>query len=457
MHEYNRRNVEEFFEAIDPILTGYKYINFSYIALKNGDGFDLVQGRLQLQGVQSTIKLDSFKSKNIRAGAFNLAETNLNPRSFVDVLLSGKLQTPHGELLFKVEENRDYSSYCDLHHRDGLVSQRRQLYMCINGARRPRIDSISLDWEVKATSTPFFNFQELCDEFSVGTPKGDSGSVEIIAFNLAAVSSASAISGAKAKLVIDLAEGLKRHASAIGYRVLRNKILTRGILNGSDLKWENVENVQRGTSEIEVPPGAMVDCVASYDGIAHSHYWLIDPQTAQNPFRAVHNAFDNNLEVLQALIGKAQMKGANARDLEVAVAWLLWILGFSATHIGGTPKTSDAPDLIAATPQGNLLVIECTTGILKEDNKMAHLVERTEKIRQSRAAVGHGQVHLGGPGLLGAVDERGEVEVADQAAHEQHGGLEAVIVLVAVGDGIIHLRLHICKGRKDIVEGGPRG
>src|SRR5439155_16879308 len=55
--------------------------------------------------------------------------------------------------------------------------------------------------------------------------------------------------------------------------------------------------------------------------------------------------------------------------------WLLWLLGFSATRIGGTGKMSDAPDLIAATPMGNLVVIECTTGILKEDSNYHSLSE----------------------------------------------------------------------------------
>ncbi len=92
---------------------------------------------------------------------------------------------------------------------------------------------------------------------------------------------------------------------------------------------------------------------------------------------------------MQDLISKAQNRGANARDLEIAVAWLLWILGFSTTHIGGTPKTSDAPDLIATTPEGHFVVIECTTGLLKEDHKLPHLVGRTERIRQSLAASGN--------------------------------------------------------------------
>ena len=128
--------------------------------------------------------------------------------------------------------------------------------------------------------------------------------------------------------------------------------------------------------------------------MAQQHFWITDPKTAQNPLRSVHDAFDTNLNVLRELIEKSQKKGVDARELEMAVSWLLWLLGFSATHIGGTGKTSDAPDLIAATPLGNLVVIECTTGILKEDSKLPHLVQRTEKVRQSLAASGNQHVRV---------------------------------------------------------------
>jgi hypothetical protein len=80
--------------------------------------------------------------------------------------------------------------------------------------------------------------------------------------------------------------------------------------------------------------------------------------------------------------------------MELAISWVLWMLGFSTTHIGGTSKTADAPDLIAATPSGNLLVVECTTGILKEDSKLSHLFQRAEKVRQSLAASGNAHLHV---------------------------------------------------------------
>ncbi len=418
MNDTERRNIEAFFKAIEPNLPGYQHSSFSYLALKKGETFALAQGRLALQGVPATIPSGGFfQSENVKAGIFRLSELNMNPRDFVDSLLTSTLSTPQGDLQFQPEQGRSHSVHFNSHHPDGISAQRRQIQLSITGDRRQEINSTLLDWELKAAPTPFFNVQELCDEFLVGQIRGDFVSVEIIAFNVAVVATESSIEGNKAKLVIVIADGLATENASIGYRVFdRNRVAKRGLLSGSEIKWQKIENVRRGISEIEVPTGAVMDCVVNYAGVAQNHFWIADLKTSQNPFRSVHNAFDNNWEVLRELIDRSQKKGADARDLEMAVSWLLWLLGFNATRIGGTSKTSDAPDLIAATPMGNLVVIECTTGILKEDSKLSHLFQRTEKVRQSLVACGN--QHLRVLPVIVTTKTRDEVKVELDQAHK---------------------------------------
>ena len=114
----------------------------------------------------------------------------------------------------------------------------------------------------------------------------------------------------------------------------------------------------------------------------------------QNPQRSVYEAFDDKLEILKDFLAKSKSRGRDARDLETSVAWLLWMLGFSVAHLGGTKKTQEAPDLIATTPRGNFAVIECTTGLLKAENKLALLVERTEVMRRRLEASGNRHLHI---------------------------------------------------------------
>ena len=390
MNDYERKHLEDFFKAIESNLPGYKHSNFSYLALKNGEFFELRQGRLNLVGVPATNPFGHFESANVKAGVFRLEELKINAREFVDSLFSGILRTPRGDLHFPPEQARFHSVFFTPYHTDGISTQRRQMQMNIGGDRRQQIQSTSLDWELKAAPTPFFNLQELCDEYLIGQIKGDFLSVEIVAFNIAAISAESSIDGTRGHLAIDLAEGLQKEKASIGFRIYeKNKVVKRGSLLGAALTWVKVGDIQRGRGELELPTGAALDCAANYAGETQSHRWVFNPKTAQNPYWSVHQTFDNNLEVLQAAFNQTLGRGANARDVEVAVAWLLWMLGFSVSHISGITKTTDAPDLIAATPQGNILVIECTMGILKEDNKLPHLVGRAEKVRQNLSVSGN--------------------------------------------------------------------
>jgi Holliday junction resolvase len=390
MNDNDRKSLNEFFSAIQPNLAGYKHSSFSYLALRKGDGFELAQGRLLLHGTQMMSPSKYFESESIKAEFYRIDEVKLTLGEFIESLLTGKFQTPHGEIRFPPDQGGSYSIYFNPFFSNGTPNQYRQMQLCLRGNRRDYLDSPKFDWELKAAATPFENVQELCADFSIGSTNGDFATVEILAFSVAAVGVESFVNGTKAKLVINLANGLEREKSSVGYRIIeRNSVVKRGLISGAALSWQNANMFQSGQAELEVSAGAVLHCFACYGGRAQHHYWVADPSTPQNPFRAVHQAFDNKLEILQELISKAQSRGANARDLEVAIAWLLWMLGFSATHIGGSPKTSDAPDLIATTPQGHFLVIECTTGILKEDSKLAHLVDRAAKVRQSLAASGN--------------------------------------------------------------------
>jgi len=395
--EHERKTLDEFFIAIEPILPGYKkHASFSYLAIKHGDVFVLSQGRLHLQGVPLPVPPRYFESQNVRAGNFKLIELGNPPKDLIETLLSGKLPTPHDvELNFPVEQNRSYSVYFNPFHTDGIQSQRRQMQLVISGGYRPQLNSQKIDWELKAATTPYDSVQDLCSEYVVGPISQNSHiSVEVAAHNIAVIDASSSVKRNKAHLVIVLADGLDRRKASIGFRVFdKNKIIKRRQISGSKLKWRKKNAVQSGVVDVRVPSGAVLQCFANYAGEAHHYFWVTDQSTAPNPRRAVHQAFDDELEILQELL-KTHGKGREARDFESAIAWLLWMLGFSVTHLGGTPKTSDALDLIATTPQGHFLVIECTTGLLKAENKLPNLIDRAEKVRKSLANSGNGHLKV---------------------------------------------------------------
>src|SRR5262249_10644049 len=156
------------------------------------------------------------------------------------------------------------------------------------------------------------------------------------------------------RLCVLLAHGLSTENVTLGYCVFsQGRVETRSMIKGTAMQWEKTADHQCGSTEIDVPNAAVLRCFASYCGIMQQFAWLVDPSTVQNPNRAVYNIFDSNLETLNDFLSKSGARGRYGRDLESGIAWLLWMLGFSVAHLGGTGRTQDAADLIATTPKGD--------------------------------------------------------------------------------------------------------
>jgi hypothetical protein len=155
------------------------------------------------------------------------------------------------------------------------------------------------------------------------------------------------------------------------------------------LNWDEQSEYNLGKVVIDVPNAAIVHSIVSCAGIAQHFWWLLDPSAAQNSRRAIYDGFDQNLTRFRDILQNAGTRGSDARDLEAVVAWLLWMHGFSVAHLGGTRMTQDAADLICITPSGQIAVVECTTRLLKADNKLSLLYGRAQTVRRSLDASNH--------------------------------------------------------------------
>ncbi len=380
--------IDDFFNAIEPLHGANQNLNFSYLAVKHGDDFYLVQGTFLFNTASSKTPFSHFRSDNVRAGNYRLSELHLDARGLVGALISGEVPTPDGKLHFSGNDAGNYGVTYDPFHPEGLkVQSRYNVLTILGGLQAAYIRQPLLDWEIRASSAPYDGLQELLFEYKLGVLRSVA-SVEVIAFNVAAVDFVgSVVSGSKARVGIFLAHGLSTENVTLGYRIFsQGHVEKRSIIQGGAFQWTKTADHQYGSSEIDVPSAAVLHCFVSYYGIAQQFAWVFDPTTVQNPKRAVYNIFDSKLDTLNDFLSKSGAKGRDARDFECGIAWLLWMLGFSVAHLGATDRTQDAADLIATTPQGDFAVIECTTGLLKGDNKLSLLIDRAERVRQGVVA-----------------------------------------------------------------------
>ncbi|RTL71332.1 MAG: hypothetical protein EKK41_10610 [Hyphomicrobiales bacterium] len=383
--------ITAFFTAIEPMLGGYGHQNFAYFAVKEGEGFVLAQGRLALAVTESTASFGVFANNTVRVGNCRLSDLKLDAKGLVESLRSGSLQTPHGRILVSPNLSATYIPF----HNESFQAQHRVDVLALAGPERKRpLELTKINWELRGADTPYDGLGDILGEFGLGNLSEKETSIEIVAFNVAAVDGQSQVIGSKAQVAMLLAYGLPTEKAKLGYRVLsQGKVEKRASLTGSSLNWGERDGLRVGATELEVPEGAVLQCIASFDGRTQQHWWLHDPRNAPNPRRSIYQVFDNNLEILSSFFSTPHPK-SGADDLESGVAWLMWMLGFSVAHLGNTPRTREAPDGIGVTPSGDVIVVECTIGLLKSENKLPKLVARAETVRNRLKTSGNGHLRV---------------------------------------------------------------
>jgi hypothetical protein len=379
--------INQFFSIVDRLHKNNERITFAYLATKRNDSFYIIQAALRFNTAAPKHLYDHFQSDHVLAGSYHLSELGVDAREFVDAILLGKIRTPRGDLLFPGNEVGTHGVQYVPFHPEGIKAQARyDVLFLLGGSQASFIEQPFIDWELRAASTPYEGLQELANEYKIGGLR-DIVSVELIAFHVAAVDYSSVVSNGNARIGVFLAHGSSTTDVKLGYRIIdQGRVIARSAIDGRTMRWTATAEHQYGTAEIQVPPAAVIHCFASYRGTAQHFGWIADPTTMQNPRRAVYNRFDENAEILRDFLTTSGAKGRDARDLETGVAWLLWMLGFSVAHLGGTGRTQDAADLIATTPKGDFAVIECTTGLLKAENKLPLLIRRVEQVRSGIVA-----------------------------------------------------------------------
>ena len=307
------QNVERFFAAISSKSDAYAASTFNYLSIKIDKKFYIQQVQLFLNTGTSQVLATCFESENIRAGCYGLAELQLSAREVVERLLSGSISTPHGEMIFSPNEGGNFLATYDPLHQAGQSTQARfDILTILGGAAQPHMARPTLDWELKASPTPYDNLQELAGEFSLGLLR-DVINAEVVAFNVAAIDAASTVTGTVGRLGVRLALGVSSDQIMLGYRVfVGGRVIKRLSVLGSEMRWEQRDEFQHGSIEVEVPPAAVLHCVVSYCGVAQNHYWVADPTTAPNARRVVYETADNQLEILNDMLTKSQARG---RDL----------------------------------------------------------------------------------------------------------------------------------------------
>jgi hypothetical protein len=282
-----------------------------------------------------------------------------------------------------------YAAPPTLLHPEGLNAGNRLAVLSIVGGT---VDGLlaqpESDWLLKAADTPYDSVQELSIDFGLGSLRSDRALLEVVARTAIEVLAETGVTGIRANVGVWMANSLDLAQAKLGFRVVhQGNVVQRGVIRGPSLTWSERDIGLIGTGEFEVPAGSVVQCIASYAGEAHHVQWRADPTTFLNPRAAILSLVDpSNSLVKSYLTPDIPPRGKAADDFESAIGWLLWTLGFSVASFGMHSKTRDSFDVVATTPHGDFLIVECTLGLLRADSKLSKLAARSINVRDALSA-----------------------------------------------------------------------
>ena len=392
LDEHSRRQIIAYFEAIADWRAAYRVVRLHVLGTRVADSLELVSARIVLDVGGDTRLKPAFRAGRVEAHQILLNQEEVDVQGVVCALASadGVHLTGLGCLkLPRTEQVGVFVATPTLLHPEGLSAGNRLAVLSIGGGNvADQLSQPEADWLLKAADFPYDSVQELAGDYGLGTLRGDRALIEVVARTAVEVLAESSVAGTKASAGIWMASSLDRTRAKLGFRVLhQGQVVERGVLRGKDLTWSDRDIVVVGVGGFDVPAGAVVQCIASYAGEAHHVQWRADPATFLNPRGAILSTVDpSGSLILSYLHPEMPPRGRAADDFEAAIAWLLWALGFSAALFGTHPKTRDAFDVIATTPRGDFLVVECTLGLLRADGKLSKLAARAANVRDSLSA-----------------------------------------------------------------------
>ena len=390
MNEHTIKQVQAFFSAIVPWRDAYANARLHYLAVRRDEKLLILSARIYLT-VRADIPIkERFQAGAIEAGQWDIPQEKISVEQAIDALLSetGLDVGSHGTLMLAaigIYGGNVSASPPMLLHPEGLNAGNRLSVLSVSGGNRyellPQPES---DWVLRAGRMPFDTINELSIEYGLGSYRGDLAQLEVVAHTAVEVSALSGIKQNEATVGIWMPKGLDKAKARIGYRVLdKGSVVQRASVIGTDLTWSDDANALVGVAKLDVPLGAVMQCVAVYDEHAHHVRWFVDPSTFQNPRSAVLSSVDQTGQLLRTyLFPDLPPKGKAADDFEAAISWLLWVLGFSPASFGLNAKTRDMFDTVAVSPRGDFLIAECTLGLLRADSKLSKLAARAASLRE---------------------------------------------------------------------------
>ena len=366
------------------ICDGYS-LDFRYIAIHAGNGYELWDASLTLNPLPSTKDLNF----QIDVGSFSIGQIQrleANKSYLLELLkdaINGRVGLIDAPITLSSSEPLD--CYSEMSHRDRWFSD---LHVSINSRNRPAPTTTELaviDSALRLADPPFDGLNDVANWLGLKAPGSTSSPPKIeirVGPPVDLIFDGCSVAGDTLKLTLHAHPGLDTSLVRLSFRAVPGNALAARQHATNNLVWGDVYDGRReGTAQVNLENADSVLVMLMVGTSTVRRQWFVDPEKARNYRLLATQHFDRDLKMLK----HAVLDSHDSVKFEQGIASLLFLLGFNpAIQI-----ETDAPDLIVTTPGGRLAIVECTTRVADFASKIGKLVDRRGALSKSLEASAH--------------------------------------------------------------------
>lgn len=281
MKQSSHQRIDAFFKLIAPWRQAYHGASLYYLARQDGDKLSIVFARIYLDVAPGILIPEPFQAGEFQAGQWDISGSDLSLEHLLESLLSpsGCMIAGHGQLYLAADKGGDMAvEEPSVLLPEASVPSNRQIRLDILGGSSDDLaPQPEVDWVLKAGEVPYDSLRELCADYGLDALIGPQCRLEVLAQAPVQVFAGSTVIGVSASLGLWTAKALDKQSLKLGYRIVhKGKVVRRGAASGDQLEWIEAGIAMVGKVTIEIPEGASVQCITSYEDCAHHQQWLSD-------------------------------------------------------------------------------------------------------------------------------------------------------------------------------------
>lgn len=374
----------KFLERIRLWQHAYVHSTFTYVAVFSDGKYVLLRGCITLRAFPPETSHGRIYSNMFCADEVHLtvAQPDALEALLTAIVSGGEFPIGKDTLMLRPESTVQVNYERTTHARPSEIGYVQRL--TLDGKSRwSLLPSLDIALEQDLANHGFRSVDELLDEYGFNLHGVDCTRVEVIAEPVAWIDRTSKLAMRVAHLRARVARAISPSAVSLalfGSPSGDGNKRVRLYTSTEQIEWEEDAACWVGRWTIELPYNVVASCRAIVNATLHDELVLIDEIASPNLRRVLVEFADPQLERIRGPLINPR-KDEDRREFEAGIATLLFMLGFNSVRVGANKKLSDAADIFATTPSGEILIIECTTEVLDPHKKLQKLLRRVEEAR----------------------------------------------------------------------------